>query len=649
MIDFVTYSQFESILTLRVLLGIGIVYLMYQFALRNPTDYDTPYRRKMRHVYGWICCAGAIGFIFLAVAGPFPYSLPWYYLSLYGTVSPSEDALLYGISSKMIIRASNAHCIWGRMTLEQWSMCSSISGILEWAALAVYAFAMKRSSVKWFAKIRKALGYILLIVLPAQVNNLHYFDAYELIPIAVYILAVYLLVRTYKFDNKEPKLPEEAEHMHIQDFRVEEPEDVAEVEESSNIVKTEEKDLGVTSKFYDRLKFFSNKTLRYVLLSFSILCFILSAIFAIFGYSAEISKDDDNTFKYYEDWGVYMQAPCLEHAYEHVDYNIGFPVHPKLSLYAKFYTRYGGEVHPTKYNQPMYVRFLNYIPRGYDGLTLFDFLKKQGYPVLLGRDIDGSHKYIIYWDEVGESFNYTFYGSTFYANCWHRKHIIEEKAGRIYEFIVYFADEEAYDGSIENIYSLESPLSSENRVSSATWMIWYYIFALMAIVAMIIFAIFSYKELREHANNIKAFKLLKYMGWCLVCEYVLHLVILLPNLPLSASDFEGLLGFLVVFVVYIGIVRIPLMIYVYKRLRQEDSKFYLVPQWMRDVINEYAESEAPIRAALVFLIYPLFYLCMFPGGVFAFCYLIPAIIVYIIVFFIIWVVNGIKSSNKYYE
>ena len=148
MIDFVTYSQFESILTLRVLLGIGIVYLMYQFALRNPTDYDTPYRRKMRHVYGWICCAGAIGFIFLAVAGPFPYSLPWYYLSLYGTVSPSEDALLYGISSNMIIRASNAHCIWGRMTFEQWSMCSSISGILEWAALAVYAFAMKRSSVK---------------------------------------------------------------------------------------------------------------------------------------------------------------------------------------------------------------------------------------------------------------------------------------------------------------------------------------------------------------------------------------------------------------------------------------------------------------------------------------------------------------------
>ena len=268
MMDFVTNSQFESILTLRVLLGIGIVYLMWQFAIRNPTDYDTPYRRKMRHVYGWICCAGAIGFIFLAVAGPFPFSLPWYYLDLYGTVSPCDDALLYGISSNMIVRAPSVHYVWGRLTFEQWAMCSSVSGVLEWAALAVYAFAMKRSSVKWFAKLRKATGYILLIILPAQVNNLHYFDMYELIPLAVYVLIVYLLVRTYKSDNKEPKLPEEAKYQHIQDFTIESP--------TENIKKTSEKkncnsDISHSNIF---------------LWIASALCGIMTIVFAILAYNS---------------------------------------------------------------------------------------------------------------------------------------------------------------------------------------------------------------------------------------------------------------------------------------------------------------------------------------------------------------------------
>ena len=465
MVDFVTYSQFESILTLRVLLGIGIVYLMYQFAIRNPTDYDTPYRRKMRHVYGWICVAGAVGFIFLAVAGPFPYSLPWYYLNLYGTVSPSEDALLYGISSNMVVRAPGEHYVWGRLTFEQWAMCSSISGVLEWAALAVYAFAMKRSSVKWFAKLRKAIGYILLIVLPAQVNSLHYFDVYELVPLAIYVLVVYLLVRTYRLDNQAPKLPEEAEHGHIQDFAIESP--------AETIETVSEK------KSYN----FDIKNSSIVFWVTSALCSIMTIIFAVL---------ERNSFE------------------------------------KSYYTTYN-------------------------------------------------------WDWV-------------------------------------------------------------RTPSCDVYMTWYIIFAILAIAALVLAILLTIKKVRELSTNSKALKLFRYMAWSLLAEYALHFIVVLPNLPLGFYEFEDLYLFFVIFFIYLCLVRIPCMVYVYKQTQKEGDRFYLIPHWLKEFINSYAESEAPMRAMLAFVMYPLFYLCMFPGGVFALCYLIPAIIVYVIVFFIIWVIKGASKE-----
>lgn len=465
MVDFVTYSQFESILTLRVLLGIGIVYLMYQFAIRNPTDYDTPYRRKMRHVYGWICVAGAVGFIFLAVAGPFPYSLPWYYLNLYGTVSPNEDALLYGISSDMIVRAPGTHYVWGRMTFEQWAMCSSISGVLEWAALAVYAFAMKRSSVKWFAKLRKAIGYILLIILPAQINNLHYFDVYELIPLAIYVLVVYLLVRTYRWDNQEPKLPEEAEHGHIQDFSIESPAEAIEP---------------VGEKKSCNFEILHSVKVLWVV---SALCGVLAVLFAILA---------DNSFEWTR-------------------------------------TRYG-------YNE---------------------------------------------WVRTSSSEAYT---------------------------------------------------------------VWYLIFAIFAVVILAVAILRTMKKVRVSSSNTKALKLFQYMAWSLFAEYVLHILVLLPALPLSRYDFDNLFIFLGVFGAYLCFVRIPCMVYVYNQTQKEGNRFYLIPHWLKEFINSYAESEAPMRAMLAFVMYPLFYLCMFPGGVFALCYLIPAIIIYVIAFFIMWVVRGTKEQ-----
>lgn len=229
--NFLSASQFCCLVFLKVAIGLFIVYLMYKFAVRNPTDYDTLYRRRMRYVYGFLCTALALGFLFLAFRRPFSYSLPYYYLSTYGTYTPDEVALQYGITSNMVIRAPGIKCVWGRMTFDQWSISANISSAIALTALAVYAFNMKRSSVKWFAKLRKGIGYVMLLTFPAQIEGLHYFDFYEFVPLVVYLLVVYLFVRSYKLDFKTASKPIESQHKNVQEFVAERPEVVVENEE----------------------------------------------------------------------------------------------------------------------------------------------------------------------------------------------------------------------------------------------------------------------------------------------------------------------------------------------------------------------------------------------------------------------------------
>ena len=161
--NFVTTEQFYAILCLKIILGIFFVYLMYRFAKRTPTDFDTPYRKRMRMVYGILFSVFAIGFLVLAFTGPLASARPWYNYATYGTFTPSELELQYGFSEHMIVRPTDAVCIWGRQTFEQSAMGNNIAIAIVCVALAVYFFTMKRSSVKWFAKARKFIGYVLLL------------------------------------------------------------------------------------------------------------------------------------------------------------------------------------------------------------------------------------------------------------------------------------------------------------------------------------------------------------------------------------------------------------------------------------------------------------------------------------------------------
>ena len=175
----------------------------------------------------------------------------------------------------------------------------------------------------------------------------------------------------------------------------------------------------------------------------------------------------------------------------------------------------------------------------------------------------------------------------------------------------------------------------------------YLIFAILTLGIYVWAILYEVKQVTDQAKNKRAFILFQYMAWSLFAEYTIHLIVIIPNLPLGNYDFENLSIFLCIFFGYLCLVRIPIMIYTYKRIFKEGDRFYLLPQWLIRFVNSYAESEASMRAMLAFIIYPLFYLCTFPAGIFFLFYLFPAIIIYIIVLFVIWVIQGnTKQINQ---
>lgn len=639
--EYLTTSQFDNILMLKVAIGLFIVYLMYRFAVRNPTDFDTIYRRRMRYIYGIVCAAFAIGFIYLAMAGPFNYSLPFYYLSTYGTFTPDDVALQFGITSNMIVREPSANCIWGRMTFEQWALSANISGAIEWIALAVYAFTMKRSSVKWFAKLRKAIGYVLLIIFPGQINGLHYFDLYEIAPLAIYILIVYLLVRTYKMDEKTPERPIESQHNNIPEFVAEHPEKI--IKSGDNDAETGKKKSKFWTNFRSKLTaFFKRKEL--ILWSICGISFVISFVLAIISYNvnenAFLYRDG---FDYYEDWGVYLKnlnhnTKWRESRYINVDYNLGEPIHPESSMRIEFYAEFGSnKLRAYGYNQPMSARFLNYRAPNFNGESLFSYLHNTlNYPAYCSINIKSGRAQVIYWDRVRiDNYWYHESGEREYYNHWIRKHILEENNGMVYEFIVYMLDDKIYDESIEDIFSFECPY--EKFISSETWMIWYCIFTFFTLVMLLIAIIFSSAKAKREVKNVHALRLLIYLMWCLFAEYAIHIIVVLSNLPFDTEDFEILISFLVILTLYLGFVRIPALMYVRKRISKDSGTYYLFPYWLTRIVDAYAKSETSKRAMLVLLIYPLFYICTLPAGLFAWCYLIPVIIVFSVVYTIRWI------------
>lgn len=643
-IPYLNQEQFVTKLTITILLQIIIMVCMANFAKRQPTDFDTKYMRRWRIIMG-------ITWLILAFSQIFTineYSLPLYYLATYGTMTPTEDIINTGVSKYQLLYPN---VVWGHLTFKQWLIESNIENALRCISIGLYFILFKPSSVRKWVKVRKFIGYfILLFILPATVN-FHYFSLIEFSFIILTSCSVWLLVRNYKHDAVVPvckSTPISYDGKPIDDFVSISPIESITAEQDFQDKNPPKDVLHRTDK---SKKEKSHKLILIFLCILNTILFLSSILFAILANNVAnnaLGYDYTHGYKYYEDWGLYTNCYMREKGYSYIDENLGTPVHPKRSLYIEFYRRYSDGTYYddyNHYNQPMYVRFLNYKKNNNLYSSLFEYLQKKGYQC---EYISGSNK-IVFWDKIKNSkrMYYESYGVHHNTYYWTRKHLIQESDDMVYETIIYMMDSDIYDDTIEKKFTIDCPYDTEKPIHSKTYQIIYLIICIVWIINTIVILILYLSQLKSKKTikNIKAYKLLIYMSICLIIEYITHLIIVLLAYPLDGGDdFEILFIFIGIFGAYLLLIRMPLFVYLCKSMYTEQSDYFLAPQWLQNYIKTYSLSEAPIRTCVAFILYPLYYLCTLPLGIAFLAYVIPAIIIYIIALFINWAINGMKES-----
>ena len=647
MLGYLSESTFVWKLIYDIIMWIVILSIVFYCIKRNPTDYDTNYRKRYRTIMGVLCILGAVGLMFINQKNVL---LPNYYLSTFGTLTPNETMIQYGMGPNVPMREAGVEAVFALPTFEQWLILIKVKSFSVWMGFGIMFLFFKKSSTRPVAKVRKAFGYLfLLFLVPATLASHNFFDWEEFLFTGIAILMAWLLLRTYRKDAIAPTLPEESkQHSENKDFAPIEPETCI-------------NDSRVTSG--DRVFCFANKEknqekktkclfkasynyLSKIFLALSVFFFLFTVPFLMLEKKLDDANESMSYRKYHfnSDWNVYLRGEGWEVGRYHniVDTNLGEPLHADYTLYKEYYNyldnNYKGNkdlYFETSYNQPMYVRFLNYKYLGTN--NLLEHLLERGY-VVGCVDIEPNRQQIIYWDRIRANINWSRSGWIDHYDYWLRKHIYEEKDGIVSEYIVYMLNEELYDDSVEKNFTIVEPAKAKN-LTNHTWMLWYFISAFLSIICFSIYAVLITKQTIQ--KNKRALKLFRYLSSCLVAEYVTCLIILYCNLPLKGYDFNDFLTLIFTFTAYLCIIRIPLMVFVYKNIDGENINNYLIPQWLEKTINHFATSEAPLRAMLVFVLFPLFYICTLPCGIFALLYLIPAIVLYILVFFIIWIIKGV--------
>jgi peptidoglycan/LPS O-acetylase OafA/YrhL len=211
MLGYLSETAFVGKLSFDIFMWIVILLITFYCIRRNPTDFDTNYRKRNRTVLGMLCFISAVGFLFLDLVLSEEVTLRNYFLSIFGTFTPNETMIQYGMGPNVPIREVGVKSVFALPTLEQWLVLRKVSNFALMSTLGIMCLFYKKSSIRIIPKVRKVLGYIsLLFLVPAAFDSLYYFDFEEFIFVAVVCLITWLLLRTYQKDAKTPTLPTES-------------------------------------------------------------------------------------------------------------------------------------------------------------------------------------------------------------------------------------------------------------------------------------------------------------------------------------------------------------------------------------------------------------------------------------------------------
>lgn len=648
MVGYLSETAFTGKLFFDIIMWIVILLITFYCIRRNPTDYDTNYRKRHRTILGVLCFISAAGLLFLDFVLPENFAIRNYFLSTFGTCTPNETMIQLGMSPTVSPRAAGVTPVFALPTYEQWLILQKINSFSLTFALGVIFFFFKKTSTRILAKVRKVCGYIFLILLVPAALNIHlYFDFEEFIVTIPICVITWLLLKTYRKDFVEPMLfVESVQHGDNKDFAPIAPEintkNTLEDKGSSSTRKA-------TSLFVNIVKsptkiinsFKTSYKARISLLTISLcLSIILSVVFvSIYQYS----KNQSERYEYnstYDLWTLKHDGWEMQR-YAHVDYKLGEPILEDCSLYFERYWYYEGYYQ----GQPQRCRLLSYkiLEDSAQYIsTQIKRLENEGYEfygtITIDKKNNSSHHQLVFYDGISHHFRYKHDGVLRTAHQWCRKHILEVRRGKAYEFIAYVPDFKIYDNGVEDTYLLDDPALLWNL---KTWLYLAWPFIILSCVLIICLFVLFIKNTTQIQNS-RAKNLLKYLLTSLLIEYL----ICIP-LAFTSTSFSDYYSFEIslIFIIYMLIFRLPLMIYTFNKSKTEENIYYLLPPWLMNFLNRYTSSEASIRAMLVFIIFPLFYLCTLPCGIFVLAYLIPTVIIYMLVFFIVWVIKG-TTQNK---
>lgn len=128
----------------------------------------------------------------------------------------------YHINDDGIIRPAHQMLILGYETPSQFLIHKAIKDFFSGIVISVYAYNFMPSDSKWYVKIRKVLGYILLYSLVLSITDVHYFDKYELLPRLILGIVCYFLIKDYKVGNKENNVRVNTNEIKISESIIEE-------------------------------------------------------------------------------------------------------------------------------------------------------------------------------------------------------------------------------------------------------------------------------------------------------------------------------------------------------------------------------------------------------------------------------------------
>lgn len=648
-----------------VIMWMAIIFLMVRFARRNPTGYDTNYRKRLRIVLGTIVAVLYLGrFIICVLQAPQLYT---YYCSYnYGAHFSSVD-VAYGVSHPLIEivpRTLPNVAIFAIPTYEDFLLLEAVHSLGLGIALALYIFLFKRTACTNWAKIRKTIGYVLLLLVLPQVLDMRYFDINDFASAAVVLLLVWLFARTYKRDavvsvplagtgqagikDFEPIAPEE---LNVSSFADTPTEELSAEQKHVHIIKerhTKEKLQNLWHRFTKILgkipkpKFSLPLLLGIVAILMLVTAIVLSVLYYTkYDFSESYVKEYN---MYIDKYGGYKWEDAQK--YNHIDNKLGKPITGDMGLW-KNYTRKDNGYY--SYWGSVWIVAYDITSLGYSKDDSEQYVQDiwHKYKDIYGDDAklqantshsDDKADYVVMYitsTTLDYAIKYMKEGKEHISYEKNVLHLITCYNGIACERTIIFA------GNLLPTFGIPSQYSSN---------IIYRKVGILSIVFYILFSIFAalwgvvtLKKMRKECRNVHAYRLCIYLFINILID-----IILLPIfMKVDDHDFYDFF-WLVCFPLLLDMFILkPLLFgYVHKRSFTDYRFDYLVPNWLKQSIGRYSNNQVAIRGCIIFVIYPIFYVMALPLGIYAIAYVLSALFVFYLLLFISWIIRGVSISTK---